>query len=107
MFRYKKSILIIFQSWGGSWCTYETDKDAGYTPAAHEFIPEHEVMKSIPFFGFDAPDNGIVGPFFGNGFSGCDGDEEAGFGAFLVEFWGDGAFFEPFVGVGGYVLGWG
>ena len=41
-------------------------------------------MEAVPFFGLDAADDWVVLPFFWDGFSAGDGDEETIFGAFFV-----------------------
>lgn len=55
-------------------------------------------MEAIPFAGLNAADDGVVLPFFGDGFAAGDGDEEAVFSAFLVDRCGDFAGSFPFFG---------
>lgn len=62
-------------------------------------------MEPVPFLRRDIADDGVFGPLGRDGFAEGDGDEEAGLGAFGVDFGVDAAGFIPGVSVLFDVLG--
>jgi hypothetical protein len=63
-------------------------------------------VESVPVLRRDIADDGVLGPLRRNRFAKSDGDEEAGRGAFSVDFGIDAASFVPGVGMLRDVLGW-
>jgi hypothetical protein len=62
-------------------------------------------VEAIPFFGFDASNNGVVRPFFRNDLPRRDGDEKTGFSALMIEGCRDCTGVDPFIRIGRDVLG--
>ena len=83
----------------------EADEDGCEAPGADQFVPEDEVVETVPFFGFYAADDGVLRPLGWDGFAEGDGDGEPGLSTFRVDFGVDEAGFVPGVGALGDVLG--
>lgn len=86
-------------------CKLEQGRRADDEADEDGYVPEDEVVETVPFFGFYAADDGVLRPLGWDGFAEGDGDGEPGLSTFRVDFGVDEAGFVPGVGALGDVLG--